>query len=123
LTATGPGGTKKEIAHVDVQPKATEPDHPVVKPSTGQFDEEGIRRTREAWKKQYEAKYHATFSNEQCQPLPSIPSDSAHWTCREKITGTLNGNPVSSNYDITFSLTRKGENWEVIGSPDFKKAK
>jgi hypothetical protein len=87
------------------------------------LDEEGIRQARDRWKKRYEATYHATFSNEQCQPLPSIPSDSAHWTCREKITGTLNGNPVSSNYDITFSLTRKGENWEVIGSPDFKKAK
>ena len=27
LTATGPGGTKKEIVHVDVQPKATESGH------------------------------------------------------------------------------------------------
>ena len=125
LTATGPGGTKKEIAHVDVQPpKAPEPDHPVVKP-TGPSDEDGIRQARDRWKKQYEAKNaptHTTFSSEECQSLPSSIGDSVHSTCREKITARIGGSPHSDIVDITFSFTRKGENWEVIGT-DFKKAK
>ena len=65
----------------------------------------------------------STFSNEQCQPLPSTLSDSAHWTCREKITATVSGSSISNNYDITFSFAKRDGSWQLVGDPDFKKVK
>ena len=122
LTAIGPGGTKKETVHVDVLPKATEPEHPVVKPSTGSSDEDGIRQARDTWKRRYEQEEHATFLEDNCPALPPIKSDGVDWTCRPRITYLIrgSGSKTTKTPSVTYHFKNSDGKWTLEGKPVFR---
>ncbi len=122
LTATGPGGTKKETIHVDVQPKATEPQHPVPTSTAGPSDEEGISQARDRWQKRYEQEEHATFLEDNCPPLQPIKSDGVDWTCQPKITYVVRETKRTLTPSVTYHFKKKDGKWYIEGRPVFSNA-